>query len=286
MNRKKILLLGATGMAGHVTYLYLKETGKYDVIPVVYRNKFTEDSIIIDVRNKEQIEELVRFLRPDVVINCIGVLVENANKYPDEAILLNSYLPHLLAKVSDEVEAKLIHISTDCVFSGKAGSYKEDDFRDADDVYGRSKALGEINSKNHLTLRTSIIGPEIKSDGTGLFHWFMQQSGKIKGFTSAYWGGITTVELAKAIDKAILNNLTGILHVTNGDKISKYSLISLFKAIWNKTEVEIAEFEGKYSDKSLVKSEHFDFEIPNYQEMLLNQKVWMNTHNSIYNKVY
>src|ERR1700744_1569890 len=201
MGKKKILLFGATGMAGHLIYFFLKDTGYYEIIPVVYRNKLTSDCIVLDVSNKKAVSELIRYQKPDFIINCIGVLIKGANTYPDNAILLNSYLPHLLVKIADEVGAKLIHLSTDCVFSGSRGSYSETDFRDADDIYGRSKSLGEILLNNHLTLRTSIIGPEIKKDGEGLFHWFMTQRGTINGFTKAYWSGITTLELAKAVYK-------------------------------------------------------------------------------------
>jgi len=280
--KKKVLLLGATGMAGHIVWLFLKETNNYDVIPVVYRNRLTEDCILIDIRNKEQVVNLINSHKPDYIINCIGALVKESKDSPDNAILLNSYLPHLLARLADENNSKLIHISTDCVFSGKKGSYDENEVKDAEDVYGRSKALGEIVSDRHLTLRTSIIGPEIKKNGEGLFHWFMNQHGEVNGFTNAYWGGVTTLELAKAIEKAIENNLSGLMHVTNGEKISKYALISLIKEIWNKDEVQIKKYQDKPVDKSILKSTRFDFNIPGYDEMLFDQKGWMESHNELY----
>jgi dTDP-4-dehydrorhamnose reductase len=286
MGKKKILLFGATGMAGHLIYLFLKNTGYYEITPVVYRNRFTSNCIVLDVSDKNAVLELIRSQKADYVINCVGVLIKGANTYPDNAILLNSYFPHLLAKIADEVGSKLIHISTDCVFSGKKGAYSESDFRDADDIYGRSKSLGEIFSNNHLTLRTSIIGPEIKADGEGLFHWFMHQSGTINGFTNAYWGGVTTLELAKAINKAIKNDLTGLMHVTNGDRISKYDLVKLFKDIWNRHDISISEYAGKSTDKSLLKSAQFDFDIPGYKEMLIEQKAWMDSHGDLYNGIY
>lgn len=282
MKKKTILLFGATGMAGHVVYYYLNETGKYILKNVVYRNKLTDDSIIMDVRNIEAVEQIVEKVNPDIIINCVGVLVKGSKEHPDNAILLNAHFPHLLKRLSDEVNAKLIHISTDCVFSGKKGNYTENDFRDADDVYGRSKALGEVINDKDLTLRTSIIGPEIKENGEGLFHWFMMQSGEIKGFSSAIWGGITTLELAKSIEKSIEHNLTGLIQLSNGEKIDKYTLLNLFKNIWNKNNVTITKDGSLVVDKSIQRSVKFDFNIPSYETMLLEQKMWMHKYEGIY----
>ncbi|MEO6852043.1 MAG: SDR family oxidoreductase [Mucilaginibacter sp.] len=286
MAKKKVLLFGATGMAGHVVYLFLRDTGNYQVTPVVYRNKLTDDCVIIDAGDKDQVSNIIKSQNPDYIINCVGILIKGANQYPDNAILINSYFPHLLTKVADEVGARLIHISTDCVFSGKKGLYAENDFKDADDVYGRSKALGEIYSDNHLTLRTSIIGPELKKEGEGLFHWFMMQHGQINGYTEAYWGGVTTLELANAIDISIKENLTGTVHLTNGEKISKYNLLSLFKEVWNKHYVNVINIPGKSVDKSLKRSDKFNFQVPGYKQMLLDQKVWMIDHAYLYDEIY
>ena len=169
----------------------------------------------------------------------------------------------------------MIHVSTDCVFSGKKGAYSEDDMRDADDIYGMSKALGEIFDAPHCTLRTSIIGPELK-DGTGLFHWFMKQTKEVRGFTKAFWGGVTTLELAKSINKAIQNNLEGLYHVTNGKKISKYDLLYLFNKHRN-IPLSIVPYDGYEVDKSLVKSKKFDFEIPDFDVMI--EKVFFTSPN-------
>lgn len=286
MSKKKILLFGATGMAGHLVYLFLKETGNYQIKSVVYRNKLNADDVIMDVSNKDEVIRIISTEKPDYIINCIGILIKGANDYPDNAIYLNAYFPHLLARIADEVGSKLIHISTDCVFSGKKGNYSETDFRDADDIYGRSKTLGEIDTVKHLTLRTSIIGPEIKNNGEGLFHWFMAQNGEIKGFTEAYWGGVTTLELAKAIDKAIVHQLKGLIHVTNGEKISKFELVNFFKSIWNKEEIEITAYPGKAVDKSLARSAQFDFQVPSYENMFLAQKEWMDKHSELYKPIY
>lgn len=273
-------------MAGHMAYFYLKATGKYKISNVVFRNKLTEDSIVVDVTNLAEVEKIVVQEKPDIILNCIGVLIKGAKEHPDNAILLNAYFPNYLKKMADKVNGKLIHISTDCVFSGEKGFYSEEDFRDADDVYGRSKALGEISNEKDLTIRTSIIGPELKTAGEGLFHWFMCQKGHINGFTEAYWGGVTTLELVKAIDSALDSNITGLVHLTNGEKISKFDLLNLFKRIWNRDDIQVDAYNGKSVDKSLVKSNKFLHQVPSYLKMLEEQYVWMEQHRELYSKVY
>lgn len=282
MTKRKILLFGGTGMAGHIAYYYLKGTGKYDITNVVYRTKLTDDSIVLDVTNKEAVKQVVSDTCPDFILNCIGVLIKGSKEHPDNAILINAYFPHLLKKLSDEVGAKLIHISTDCVFSGKKGNYTETDFRDADDVYGRSKALGEIINDKDLTIRTSIIGPEIKENGEGLFHWFMHQTGKVNGFKTATWGGVTTLELAKAIDVAITEGITGLVQLSNGVGITKYDLLHLFRKIWNREDIEILPYDGNGIDKSIAKSVKFDYTVPSYEDMLKEQYTWMKLNRGLY----
>ena len=279
---KKVLLFGATGMAGHIAYYYLLNTGKYEITNVVFRTPLTEDSIIVDVTNRDAVAEVVRRVQPGIILNCVGVLIKGSKEHPDNAILINAYFPHLLKKMADEIGAKLIHISTDCVFSGKRGNYTEDDFRDADDVYGRSKALGEVINDKDLTIRTSIIGPELKKNGEGLFHWFMNQHGEINGFKTAIWGGVTTLELAKAIDSAIVQNKSGLVQLSNGVGIAKYDLLQLFKKIWHKQDVEILPFDGNGITKSIAKSMRFDYEVPTYEQMLMDQYDWMNAHKDLY----
>lgn len=273
-------------MAGHVVYYYLKSTERYELTNIVYRTPLTEDSIVVDVTDKNAVAKVVRDVCPELIINCIGVLIKGSKEYPDNAIYINAYFPHFLKKISDEVGAKLIHISTDCVFSGKKGNYTENDFRDADDVYGRSKALGEIINDKDLTLRTSIIGPELKSNGEGLFHWFMCQQGVVNGFKTAVWGGVTTLELAKAIDDAIRQRKTGLIQLSNGMGITKYDLLHLFKKIWERNGIEIFPYDGNGIDKSIAKSDRFDFEVSSYKEMLEEQYVWMKEKQDLYSQYF
>jgi dTDP-4-dehydrorhamnose reductase len=287
MKKEKILLLGATGMAGHVIYYYLDSTNKYNITNVVFRNRLTDNSIVLDITDKNAVENLVRDQKPNIIINCIGILIKDSLIHPDNAIYINSYFPHLLKKLSGEVDAKLIHISTDCVFSGKKGDYGESDFKDAADVYGRSKALGEIVNEQDITIRTSIIGPELKKEGEGLFHWFMTQRGEINGYTEAFWSGVTTLELAKSIDYIIGEGISGLVHLTNGEKISKYELLKLFKEIYRKEgDISIRSCEGKQVDKSLQKSRQLKYTVPSYRQMLTEQKEWMQINKNFYENIY
>lgn len=281
--KKKILILGSTGMAGHMIYFHLQNLNKYNVINASYRKKLTKDSLIVDIKDSLKLKELIETVSPDYIINCIGILIKGAADI-ENAIYINAYFPHLLKKMADCIQAKLIHISTDCVFSGKTGKYNENSFRDADDVYGRSKALGEIVDQKHLTIRTSIIGPELKTNGEGLFHWFMNQNFEVTGYTNAIWGGVTTLELAKAITFILESDtVSGIIHLTNGTEISKFELLSLFKSIWKVKSIYINKGEGiKNVNKSLVKSEKFSFEVSSYQQMLQDLYEWMNQNKSLY----
>jgi dTDP-4-dehydrorhamnose reductase len=283
---KKILILGSTGMLGHQVFLNLKKSNEFEVFDLSFRNKLREETIICDITDFTKLEGIINELKPDILLNCIGILIQGSNQNPKNSILINAYFPHWLVSVADEIESKVIHISTDCVFSGKKGEYVESDFRDADDVYGRGKGLGELFSDKHLTLRTSIIGPEIKKNGEGLFHWFMNQKGEVNGFTKAFWGGVTTTELSKVITRAIREDLSGLYHVTNGETISKFDLLSAFNKTFDKG-VKINSVEGKSVDKSLKsEKEDIDFAIPSYEVMITEMKDFMSENKSLYTSIY
>jgi len=282
-NKNKILILGASGMAGHVVSKYLEEKGQFIIKNISFRQKVNEETIILDVRNFEETEKIISDFKPDIIINAIGILISGSNENPSNSILLNSYFPHFLSNISDIYNYKIIHLSTDCVFSGNdMGGYIESSFRDADDIYGRSKALGEINSKDHLTIRTSIIGPELKTNGQGLLHWFLKQEDEVTGFSSAFWSGITTLQLAKVIyDIIVDSNISGIHHITNNTKISKYDLLLLFKEVWDKSTI-INKSEGKSVDKSFIDTMNVA-KIPSYKDMLLDLKEFMKTYDKDFN---
>jgi dTDP-4-dehydrorhamnose reductase len=284
---KKVLVLGSTGMLGHVLYDTLTKAKKYDVFDVVFRNKLNEHSIICDVTNKENVAKVVNDLNPDIIVNCIGVLIKGSNTNPANAIYINSFLPHYLASLANNCNAKLIHVSTDCVFSGTKGGYVESDFKDALDVYGKSKGLGELDDENHLTIRTSIIGPEIKKNGEGLLHWFLNQKGAINGFTKAFWGGVTTLELSKVILETINQDLKGLINLTNGQAIAKFDMLQLFKSIFNRDNLQVNPVEGKAVDKSLQSDRNdFDYQVPTYDIMFQEMYDNMVTRKYLYKNNY
>ena len=284
---KKILILGSGGMLGHMVFHYFKSLNKYNIIDASFPKKTNLESALLDVTNKVELESFILSNKPDIIINCIGILLKGSSEDPSNAIYLNSYFPHQVSKILKSYGGKLIHISTDCVFSGEKGSYIETDFKDARDTYGLSKALGEVDNSHDLTMRTSIIGPELNEKGEGLFHWIMNQSGSINGFTKMIWGGVTTLELAKAIDSAIDQEITGLIHITNGQPISKYELVSIINQIWKNNQINVQAIDGKSVDKSLKSCRlDFKFAINSYSKMLHDQYDWMQSHESLYNSIY
>lgn len=247
---KKILILGAAGMAGHVIAEYLAQKPEYEIVRCA-RSALTLDTIVLDITEFSKLEHVLRDKKLDVVVNCVGMLVQASQDRVDQAILVNSYLPHFLSRLGRKYGFKLIHISTDCVFSGDRGGYSEDDFRDGDTAYARTKALGEVINSVDLTLRTSIIGPELKQDGTGLLHWFLMQKGAIKGYTKVYWSGVTTLELAKVVDFCINHRVAGLVNLTMSRKISKFDLLVECQKVWKHRLVQILTDDVHASDKSL-----------------------------------
>lgn len=264
-------MLGSTGLIGHQVFNYLKITGQYDLYNFSYRKKLQDDTIILDARNFDYFCQNIIDISPDFIINCIGVLINGANADPENAIFLNSYMPHRLVRVADDIEAKLIHISTDCVFSGdKKGPYVEQDEKDGRGIYAKTKALGEVVNDKHLTLRTSVVGPELKSDAEELFHWFMNETGDIHGYTDAIWSGVTTLELAKAVKWALDRRISGLYHVTNNAPISKFELLSLFQK-HTKKNIAIVPVPGNSVDKSFVDTRLLiDYKIPSYDQMVVD----------------
>ena len=273
---KKALILGSSGMLGHVMLNTIKSYDFFSIYNISRKKKMDEHTVICNVLDFNDLEKNIQKISPDYIINCIGVLIKESNFDTKNAILLNSYLPNFLESISDKYKFELIHISTDCVFSGDQGGYHEESVKNAKDIYGISKGLGEIISPNHLTIRTSIIGPEIKSNPEGLLEWVIENKDKtIDGFTKSIWSGVTTLVLSRAIIFCIQNNIKGLLHISS-NKISKYDLITIVNDIY-KLRININKVEGRISDKSLIsKRDDFLFPIPSYFEMISEMHEWMN----------
>ena len=279
----KVLIIGAKGMAGHVVKNYLESNNNYEVWGLARGVKPEKNLICLDVFNTEKLKLVFSKHSFDVVVNNVGLLNKTAEDNPEQAIWLNSYFPHLLARLGKTYNFKLIHISTDCVFSGKQGNYSEDSFKNGIGFYAVSKSLGEVINDQDLTFRTSIIGPELKKNGIGLFHWFMNQTEKISGFTGAYWSGVTTLELAKAINKAIDQNLTGLYQLVNNKKINKYDLLNEINSVFRDGKVTIIRNNEYKVDKSLLNTrKDFDYKVPSYFYMIKEMKEWFDKYPELY----
>jgi dTDP-4-dehydrorhamnose reductase len=267
--KKNVLIIGSSGMLGHQVYRRFKiNEHKYNVWDITRSMPRSEDSIVLDVMDKPKLEETILRLKPDFIINCVGILISKSNSDISNAIYVNSYLPHQLAKTCSLINSKLIHISTDCVFSGEKGQYRELDEKDGKDNYAKTKALGEVDYGQHLTIRTSIIGPELKEHGEGLLHWFLNQKEDVNGFANAIWSGVTTYELARFIEQVIHDDLSGIYHVTNNQSINKHELLKLFAEHFKK-DVQINKVPGKNVDKSFLDTrKETEYEVPGYGEMV------------------
>ena len=281
----KVLVLGSTGMIGHQVFNYLKFKSVFEVYNISFRKKLQHDSILLDARSEDTFVKCIESISPNYIINCVGILINSSNSDPENAIFLNSYLPHRLSRLADAINAKLIHISTDCVFSGEKGtSYIETDEKDGNGVYAKTKGIGEVISDKHLTIRTSAVGPELKSDGEELFHWFMSQSGSISGYTRAIWSGVTTLELAKAVLWSIENKITGLYHITNNDSICKYDLLKLFKKYTGK-EINILPIDGKEVDKSFIDTRKLiDYKVPSFEQMIVEMTNLIRSNKVLYSQ--
>ncbi len=269
-------------MAGHVITTSFEEKNTFEVFNLAHRKKLNKKTFLADVTDFPMFDALLNKENFDIIINCIGILNQDADTFKDQAILLNSYLPHFLEGKYKASSTKIVHLSTDCVFSGKTGPYLETSFKDGDTIYARTKALGEI-CNNNLTIRTSIIGPDLNYEGIGLFNWFMKAKGEIDGYVNAIWTGITTIELAKALEKAITEDLSGIYHLVPPKRINKYELLMLFKETLKRNDLQINKYFNEKSDKTLINMRcDFNYKVPDYKFMISEMKEWIINHHSFY----
>lgn len=272
---KRVLVIGSTGMLGHQVLKRLECRKDFRVYDMVYRKKRRDKSIIIDVNDFDLLRDKIMEIQPNYIVNCVGILIRGSHKSVIQAIRVNALLPHYLTSFADEIGANVIHVSTDCVYSGNTGGYNESSLRDADDIYGRTKALGEIMTQPHLTIRTSIIGPELKSNGEGLLHWFLTtKESNIQGYKRVMWSGVTTLELARAIEFGIDEGMMGIWNLTNGSSISKLEILKEFNRIFfAKKPKKIMVDELKASDKSLrTHRNDLNYEVPKYTAMFRDMR--------------
>lgn len=256
----KILVLGASGMLGNAMLRVLAEGDAHDVYGTArsggVRRHFAPslaERIVagVDVENADALARVFDEVRPQAVVNCIGLVKQlAAADDPLLAVPINSLLPHRLARLCALVGARLVHVSTDCVFDGRKGNYRETDPSDAEDLYGKSKYLGEVAYPHAITLRTSIIGRELDS-AHGLVGWFLAQSGKVRGYRKAVFSGLPTVELSRVVREVVLPrpDLSGLYHVAAAP-IAKYELLKLVAAAYGKA-IEIEADDRVVIDRSL-----------------------------------
>ena len=256
----KILILGGSGMLGHRLWMNLSKQhetwvtirGGVNEFPDIpdFPREYIRTSV--DALNFDQVIRALASIQPDLVINCIGLIKQMGHLARDPlfSISLNAVLPHRISMICRVAKIRLIHISTDCVFSGKKGNYVESDQSDAEDIYGRTKFLGEVSYQHAITLRTSIIGRELKTH-LGLIEWFLAQQGTISGFKKAIFTGFTTDEISRIIMNYVITNpdLSGLYHISS-NPISKYDLLQLARKAFKK-EIEILPDNTFSCDRSL-----------------------------------
>jgi dTDP-4-dehydrorhamnose reductase len=275
----RVLILGGDGMLGHELFTSLQArhevrcTLRQDLAAYEQFELFPAEKVYtgIDVRSSERLMEVLADFRPESVINCVGIVKQRPTaKEIIPSLELNALFPHRLTVLCKLIGAKLVHISTDCVFNGQKGNYKESDPADADDLYGKTKFLGEVHGPNCLTLRTSIIGREL-SRHTGLLDWFINQTGRIKGFTRAIYTGFTTHEMSRIIEHMLIGypKASGVYQVSS-DPINKYELLLLFRDKFGHG-IEIVPDDVFFCDRSLDSSRfraEFSYTPPTWFEMI------------------
>lgn len=284
----RFLILGATGMAGHMVSIYLCERG-HEVWGFSRRKAgYLERSLVGDALDLASLEEAISESRPEVVVNCIGLLNADCDRRPDLAVYLNSYLPHWLERVTAGTGTRVFHVSTDCVFAGNTGPYDESAAPDGATFYDRSKALGELRNDKDLTLRQSIVGPDIDPDGIGLLNWFMAQDGGVRGWTGAMWTGLTTLELAKAVEACALDGSSGLVNmVPEGPGIPKSELLRLFSRYLRGDSVEIQDDDSVQLDKTLVRTAlRGGYHPIGYSEQIEELSRWIDAHQVFYPERY
>ena len=282
----KFFICGCNGMAGHTISLYLQEQG-HEVYGFDLQESKLIKSFAGNAFDTEIIARVIKEGNYDTVINCIGVLNQFAENNHALAAFLNSYFPHFLAKTTEGTDTQVIHMTTDCVFSGKKGSYTEHDFRDGETFYDRSKALGELDDEKNLSLRNSIVGADINPKGIGLLNWFMNnttgENPVVNGYTKAMWTGQCTYQLAKTMEAAAKERAHGLVNAVPDTDISKYELLKLFNKYLRGGRVQINPVEGVNADKSLKRTNwDFNYRIPDYEKMVFEMSQWIMDHKNLY----
>lgn len=279
----RFLILGCSGMAGHTISIYLKERGNRVVGFSRKGVPFLEEQVMGDARDEMLVAKMLSDGDFDVVVNCIGVLNDFAERDPQGARYLNGEFPHLLVRLTEGTRTRVFHMSTDCVFAGNTGPYTEDSVPDGQTVYDSTKASGELRDSKNLTFRCSIVGPDTDPRGIGLLNWFMAQDSPVRGYSGAIWTGLTTLELAKAMERAASEDVCGIVNMVPPKSISKLDLLRLFNECLRSSSIEIVPDSSVQVDKTLVRT-NFDcsFMPADYTEQISQMADWVRAHAGLY----
>lgn len=293
---KKVLILGANGMLGRTLLLRVIQSDSFDVAVTSRPGDFDArlEKLVnqkklaiyyLDALAPDQSKKVFANFSPDFIVNCIGIIKQRRESdNPLQSIAVNSLFPHWLSNMAQEIGAKLVHISTDCVFSGDVGNYSEDDVTDARDLYGRSKSLGEVIDDGCVTLRTSIVGHEV-GKRHGLLDWFLNETSEVKGFSNAFFSGVTTLELADQIIKLMTHpiHLYGVYHIA-GNKISKLELLTKIGKAYNKNII-ITPSDYLKIDRSLNGSrwnQKTGYIAPSWDKLLNDYRNWGFMHEEFF----
>lgn len=276
----RILILGGDGMLGHRLFLHL--LNNHEVKVTLRRELFAYEEFGlfddgnsypgVEVRNLDRMLEVMADFRPEAVVNAIGIVKQRPSaKEAIPSLEINALLPHRLAVMCRAAGARLLHMSTDCVFNGRRGNYTEKDIADAEDLYGRSKLLGEVAEPQCITLRTSIIGLELSRKG-GLIEWFLAQKGEIRGFRQAIYTGLTTAEMSRVIERVLVehSDLSGVWQVAS-EPINKYDLLVRLVEVLGRDDIHIVPDDSVGIDRSLsglAFEEATGYHAPGWNKML------------------
>jgi dTDP-4-dehydrorhamnose reductase len=278
---KRVLILGVSGLIGHKLYQTLNQD--FEVFATIHKAKenygnlpiFSSDNVIekVDVLDFENLEKVILTVNPDVILNCVGITKRKINpEIKEEVIFVNSVFPHKLANWAKKHNKRVIHFSTDCVFDGKIGNYTEESLTTAEDLYGRTKALGEINYNHTLTIRSSFIGQEL-FDKTEMLDWFLSQENKtINGFKKVFYSGVSTKYMANVVANIIQNfpNLSGLYQLAPENPIAKYDLLCIAKEAFD-INVQINSSEDFVHNPTMNSTKlrtALNLKVPSWQEML------------------
>lgn len=259
-------------MAGHLISNYFKKLDSYEVMISIEEDFF---------KGVNYYRKKILKINPNIIINTMRIAVVESENYPKKALFINSYIPKLLERIFSDTKVKLIHLSTDCIFSGNKGGYKEQDIPDGKNLYSLTKFSGEIINEKDLTIRSSYIGPSLNGKKEELFDWFLTQNGNIDGYYNFIWNGITTLELAKKLNEIIKEDITGIYHLCSDNNISKFELLGKIKTVWGKHDILINKKYYPRLDRSLIDTRK-KLSVDSYDKMFSELFEYMRSNKNLY----